>query len=632
MASVEEIIDDQRGFAAQVLSDSQQALRDVSNMITGIGYLQPDPQLDPIDQPLEPPVLQPVPEFAGVDFQLPQAPGAAPQFQDIGPIDISGLPVATAVVPTITMPSSPAPLADFSISAPSINTSYEFPDPPDQLINPLVAEPQIQDRAAPDKPTIVLPVFDSAAPVFDAEAPTDLAVQLETTQRGASAAMMSVLDGQLDAMLARYCPRYHSSMETMELRLSQLMAGGSGFSGDVERAVIERAKDRHLGEYRRVRDAAWADAADRGYTLPPGALLSAATKARQAAADNLARANVELVAKQAEMEQANLQFALSTSMNLRQSVLAAMLSYHGNLVQINGQALEHAKAVVGMAVEAYNIAVKAFGAKLEAWRAQVALYEVRLKGAMAAIDLYKAEVDALQALTQVDMAKVNVYRARMESLQSLANVYRARIDAIVSRAGLEKLKLELFQAQVQTRATEVQSKATEWTGYRAALEGQELQVRVYDAQVRADGQAIQTYRAGIDAKVEVVRAAAITNDSRARVHEMALREYGQIVAARGELARTQLEGDRQKLMAYQAQTAAAVSYAQMAATFYRSKADVNVSYADARMRAQTVQQSSMQSMQAAITQLAAANANTHSQVAGQAMAGLNSVAIKSSDG
>ena len=308
-------------------------------------------------------------------------------FQDIGPIDISGLPVATAVVPTITMPSSPAPLADFSISAPSINTSYDFPDPPDQLINPLIAEPQIQDRAAPDKPTIVLPVFDSAAPVFDAEAPTDLAAQLETTQRGASAAMMSVLDGQLDAMLARYCPRYHSSMETMELRLSQLMAGGSGFSGDVERAVIERAKDRHLGEYRRVRDAAWADAADRGYTLPPGALLSAAAKARQAAADNLARANVELVVKQAEMEQTNLQFAISTSMNLRQSVLAAMLSYHGNLVQINGQALEHAKAVVGMAVEAYNIAVKAFGAKLEAWRAQVALYEVRLKGAMAAIDL-----------------------------------------------------------------------------------------------------------------------------------------------------------------------------------------------------------------------------------------------------
>lgn len=84
----------------------------------------------------------------------------------------------------------------------------------------------------------MLPVFDSAAPVFDAEAPTDLAAQLETTQRGASSAMMSVLDGQLDAMLARYCPRYHSSMETMELRLSQLMAGGSGFSGDVERAVI----------------------------------------------------------------------------------------------------------------------------------------------------------------------------------------------------------------------------------------------------------------------------------------------------------------------------------------------------------------------------------------------------------
>lgn len=631
MASVEEIIDDQRGFAAQVLSDSQQALRDVSNMITGIGYLQPDPQLEAIDQPLEVPVLQPVPEFAGVDFQLPPAPGAAPQFQDIAPIDISGLPVPTAVAPDIVMPSAPSALADFAIAAPSISTSYEFPDPPDQLTNPLIPEPQLQERATPDKPAILLPVFDASAPTFDTAAPADLAAQLESSQRGASAAMMSVLDGQLDAMLARYCPRYHSSMEAMELRLAQLMAGGSGFCADAERAVMERAKDRNLGEYRRTRDAAWADAADRGFTLPTGALLSVSAKARQAAADNNARANAELVAKQAELEQANLQFAISTSLNLRQSVLSAMLSYHSNLVQINGQALEYAKAVVGMVVETYNIAVKAFATQLDAWRAQVALYEVRLKGAMAAIDLYKAEVDALQALTQVDMAKVNVYRARMESLQSLANVYRARIDAITSRAGLEKLKLELFQAQVQTRAAEVQSKATEWTGYRAALEGQELKVRMYDALVRADGQAIQAYRTGIDAKVEMVKAAAVTNDARARMHEMALREYGQTVAARGELARTQLEGDRQKLMAYQAHTAAAVSYAQMSTTFYKSKAEVNVSNADARMRAQTVQQSSMQSMQAAVTQLAAANAHTHSQVAGQAMAGLNSVAIKNSD-
>lgn len=629
MATAEQLIDDARGYAQGVLTEAQAALAAAANSITGVGYLAPVIELEDPGDPPQSPDMPTMPTLQGADFGLPTGPGAAPQYQDIGAIDLSGAPVQTAVAPVLTMPARPTEAAPFTGVLPAINTDgYDFPEPPDQLVNPVFPEPEITDRPVPVKPDVVLPVFDKAAPVFNATAPDDLAGAMERSYRDISPTMSAVLDGQVDALLAKYCPRYHSSMETLELRLAKLMEGGSGFSGDVERAVLERAKDRDLGEYRRVRDAAWADAADRGFTLPTGALLAAQARARQAASDNIARANTEIVIKQAELEQQNLQFTISTSLNLRQSILSAMLGFHGNLVQINGQALDYAKTVAALLVEAYNTQVKAFSAQLDAWRAEAAVYETRLKGALALIDLYKAEIDALQALTQVDVARVNVYRARIDSLQALANVYRTRIDAIVSRSQLEKLKLDLFGAQVQAYSAMTQAKANEWSGYRAAIDGEETKVRLFGAQVQADAQTVAIWRGKIDAQSEAVRAAAITNDSRARQYESAWRAYTATVSARGEVARTKLENERQELLAFQAESQAKSTFAQTAAAMYRARADVQIGYADVRLKAQLATADSMRNFQSALAGLANTNAELYSRTAGMAMGGLNSILLK----
>lgn len=629
MATAEELIDDARGYAAGVLDSAQAALSSATNAITGVGYMVPN--VEPLNLPGEPgyPSLDGAPNLQGADLSLPTEPGAAPQFQNIGGIDVSGAPTGHAVVPVLNMPARPTEAAAFTGTLPEINTDgYDFPEPPDQLVNPLFPEPDIPDRPVPVKPTVVLPVFDKDAPVLTATAPDDLAGAMEQAYRNVHPSMVALLDGQVDALLAKYCPRYHGSMEALEAKLAQYLAGGTGFSGDVERAVLERAKDRDLGEYRRVRDAAWADAANRGFTLPPGALLSAQAKARQAASDNIARANTELVIKQAELEQQNIQFAISTSLNLRQSILSAMISYHGNLVQINGQALDFAKTVANLLVETYNTQVKAFSAQLDAWRAEAAVYETRLKGVLAQIDLYKAEIDALQALTQVDVARVNVYRARIDSLQALAQVYRTRIDAVISRSQLEKLKLDLFGAQVQAYSAMTQAKANEWNGYRAAIDGEQTRVQLYSAQVQADNQAVTIWRGKIDAQAEAVRAAATINDSRARQYEVAWRAYTSVVSARGEVARTKLENERQELVAYQAETQAKMSYAQTTADIYKARAGVQISYAGLQMDAQKLMAQSMQSYQSTLAGLANTNADIHGKVAGMAMSGINSLAVR----
>lgn len=629
MATAEELINDARGYAQGVLSEAQAALSNATSTITGIGYVSPNVEAPTLDRQLELPVIRSVPQLNDVAFELPTRPGDAPAYQDIGAIDISGAPTSSATAPTLVMPSMPAAMGTFQGQLPTIFTEYDFPAPPDQLTNPALSEPTIVERQAPASPNVVLPTFEAAAPIFGAEAPADLAGRMEQNYYGASPAMVSMLDGQVDALLGKYCPGYHAGMAAMESKLSQLLAGGSGFSGNVERAVMERAKDRNLGEYRRARDAAWADAADRGFTLPTGALLSAQSKARQAAADNVARANAELVAKQAELEQQNLQFAITTSQALRQSVLSAMLGFHGNLIQINGQALEHAKTVASLLVETYNIDVKAFSARLDAWKAEAGVYETRLRGAMALIDIYKAEIDALQALAQYDVARVNVYRARIDGLQALAGVYRTRIDAVVSQAQLERVKIDRFQAQVQAYGAQVQAKANEWQGYRAALDGEQLKVQIFDSQVRAEGQAAQVWRTKIEASAEAVRAAALTNDARARQYEAAWRAFTSEVAAKGEVARTQLEGDRQQLLAFQAETQAQTSYAQTAAVYYKAQADVQISYSDMLLKAQMGQIESMRGYQGTLAALANTNADLSGRIAGMSLSGLNALAIKS---
>ena len=627
MATAEELIDDARVYSAGVLTQAQAALGSATSVITGIGYVSPNVDAPTLDQPLDLPVIRSVPGLSDVVFDLPARPGDAPEYQDIGAIDINGAPTSTVTAPTLVMPSMPSSMEAFQGEMPMVFTAMAFPDAPDQLTNPAPSEPTIVDRQAPTAPNIVLPTFDADAPIFSAVAPTDLSGKMEQAYYGASPAMVSMLDGQVDALLAKYCPGYQAGMAAMESKLAQLMAGGSSFTPDVERAVMERAKDRNLGEYRRTRDAAWADAADRGFTLPTGALLSVAAKARQAAADNVARANVELVAKQAELEQTNLQFAISTSQALRGSVLSAMLGFHGNLVQINGQALEHGRSVANLLVETYNVQVKAYSAQLDAWKAEAGVYEVRLRAATALIDVYKAEIDALQALSQYDVARVNVYRARIDGMQALANVYRARIDAVVSQAQLERVKIDRYSAQVQAYSAQVQAKANEWQGYRAALDGEQLKVQIFDSQVRAEGQAAQVWKTKVEAMGEAVRAAALTNDARARQYEAAWRAYTAEVGAKGEVARTQLESDRQQLLAFQAETQAALTYAQAQATQYKTKADVEISYMGMKLQAQMGQIDSMRNFQGTLAGLANVNADLSGKVASMALGGLNSLAI-----
>lgn len=624
-----DIINSAQSYAAEVVNDAKRAMTDTMNLVGAVGYTRLNAPLIQLPATLPSGLVFDLPSPENINLELPASPGSAPVFQDIGSIDAGVLPILTATPPTLTLPTQPSQMAAFLDAPPVINTNITFPEPPSALINPIFDAPVLVERVEPVKPQTMLPSFDAAMPVGLPDAPTDLTASFEAAYREAAPSTIAMLNGQVDAMLTKHNPRYHEQMARIEIQLAKYMEGGTGLSLFVENAIYERARGKNDAEARRTRDAGYQDAASRGFTLPTGALMSLIQRARQAGADNNAVAGREIVVMQAEMEQRNLQFAITTSTSLRTAMLSAALNHHQNLISINGQALDYAKTTLSSIIEVYNIAVKAYSAKLDAYKAEAAVYEVRLKASLAGIELFKAEIDALQALANVDKAKIDVFRARIDSLTAVSNVYRSQIEAVQGRALLEKLKLEVFQSRVQAYTAQVQGKNAEWQGYSHAIDGQTALAKIFDIQVSAYGAQVNGYKAGIEAKTEVIKAAALTNKARAEQYSATLSGYSAVVQARGEVARTKLENNRQDIIAFQAQTQAAVANSQVGIEYYKAVSNIAITNAEMQMKAQIQSSENQTKFGATIANLSEAQGKTYASLAAAAMSGMNALAVES---
>lgn len=625
MATVDGLISDAQGYASTVLGSAVVALEEAKSAIQNVGYTnvsfegQPLPEVPGSELDIATPTL------TGVEFALPSAP-TGPTYQTIDAIDAGFLPILGASTPTIDLPVKPSQVAEFNETAPAIDTSFPFPEPPAELSNPFPTSPVIEDHEVPVAPSIQLPAFTGVMPVDTSVAPTGLEVTLRTAYSSANPQMVSMIDGYVDAMLTKFNPQFATQMDAIEAQLTRYLNGGTGLNANVENAIYERARSKNAAEANRVRAIAYEEAAARGFTLPSGALLSAIQNSRQAAADNNAAAAREIVVMQAEMEQKNLQFAVTTSASLRTTLLNTAMSYMQSLTTINGQALEYAKTVLSSVIETYNIAVRAFSAKLDAYKTDAQVYEIKMRGAMAAVELYSAEIKALEALVNVDRARVDVYRARVDALTAYAGLYRSQIEAVLGRASLEKMKMDIYQIKVQAYTAEVQAKNAEWGGYTASIEGESAKVQMFNAQVGAYNSQVNAYKAAIDAKSEVVRAQAISNQAKASQYSAQVTGYAATVTAQGEVARTSLENQRQTLVAFQAETAAAVAKYQVRNEYYKSTALVGIENSKLTLNAMFQSAENLRKYGETLANLDVSSAQIYGQLASSAMAGMSSLA------
>ena len=625
--TVESLISGAEARASSLLAGATSAISAATSAVTNMGYTQisynplPAPPAPPTSGPDEPPELdENSPDFSD------DAPDD-PEYDVIQPFEAGEAPpLFDEKAPILDKISKPAELSAFSESLPSLDLNTALPPAPSLITPP---DPTFTEHTEPEYEALPLPTFDGQKPVDTTVVPTEIEVSFNAAYREASPTMTAAIAGYVDAQLVKMNPQYHAQMAAIEGQLTKYLAGGTGLKPEVEDAIYARAQAKNDLEAKRVQDAVLADTAARGFTLPTGVMTAAMIRARQDAANNNAKAANEIAIAQAEMEQKNLQFAVTTSAGLRATVLNATLSYMQNLTTINGQALDYAKSVLSSIIEMYNTSVKAFTAKLEAYKAEASVYDVRMRGALTGIEIYKAEISAFQALTQADHTKVEVYKARIDVLTAKATLYRTRVDAAVSAASMERLKLDAFQAKVQAYGAQVQAKNAEWQGYLAKLSGENAKVQVFTAQAQAYSAQVQGYRAGEEAKSEASKAAAALNTAKAQQYAAATDGYKAVVMAKGEVARAKIENQRTLILAYQAASHAQVASAQMQTESYKATQQVAIENAKMTIQAMVTSAELKYKYGEALARVANSNAVIHGNLAGSALAGINTLASQS---
>lgn len=552
MPSVSEIFADAKSYANEFKTEALAAVDTITANLapaTEGGAAAGTFGANPLEQLIFTPTQNPDLDFRPVTFTSPpEPPGMDPEFDPITEIDPGDTPTDESKPPDINEITKPSVLRQFTAPKPPIRTDFNLPSAPNYL---RPARPTFTEHDVPDKPELLVPGF-VAAPPGVTELPsldTDIQSVIRASQQESFQTSFHSVEGYVDSFITKFGPDIKDQMQAISSRLSTYLAGGTGLVPAVENAIYERAKGKNNAEAMRVRDTTLADMASRGFTLPSGAMLSLLQQARQGAADNNARAASEIVVQQAELEQKNLQFAMNTLVALRSTIINASIAYFQNLIALNGQSLEYAKAVMSGLIEAYNIGVKRFGLLTDVFRSEITLYDARAKAATLALEMYRGELSALESAVNVDNSKVALYKSLVDASTLEITAYKTQVEAVVSLAGLEKMKLDLASLEVQSFGLEVQAKEAEWRGFTAEMQGEEAKVRRYATEIEAFKGRVSAFQAGIQAQSEVVKAQAETNQAKSMAAKSAVDVFMARIEAEKQQTSAELEVEKAKLAA-----------------------------------------------------------------------------------
>ena len=638
-SNVQTLIDDAKTRVADFVKDVDSAQSAVTNAI-GLWANSGPEQVDLLPQGANPPTLKPpesvlssiiLPEFnPNITLKLPTPElGAIEAFQNITPLNKGGLPTFTKNAPIVDLNtiSKPSQLDEFKGAPPPIDLSkYIFPTVPSYLSAYPGGPPDVLDRSIPVAPETIIPVFTGTMPTDAPTAPADLISKFTTAYADASPSLIAAMNGYIDAELAKINPQYSAQMAAIEAQLTKYLAGGTGLNAAAENAIYERARSKNNAEALRVRSAAFDEAASRGFTIPTGALMSALQTARQAGADNNAKAAAEIVVMQAEMEQKNLQFAVTTSAGIRQAAVMATMAYVGHILTANGQALDYAKSVLNSMIQVYNLQVETFRARLDAYKAEAQVYEARMKGAMMGVELYKTEIEAIVALTNVDRARIEAYKAKMEAYSILSNAYKIQVDSVIGKANLEKLAVDVYQAKVQAFGARVQAKNSEWMGYQAQIEGKLAEYKGFQAEVEGFKAKSESYNTFLDAQAKSNQAESAANSARAMSFEAKAKAYTIHLEANKSKMEGEFQLERNKLTAFQGQVELAKAVSEEGLKYYTTYYQVLSDSAKIKVEFQKMKLDSVKDIRATQSHSLVADMQVYGQLASSAMAGLNTLA------
>ena len=454
------------------------------------------------------------------------SPGSAPSsptnIQAIDDVDSLALPTPYLIdttglfeqaTPTIDIESfaAAAPVVDFatidlllsSVAVPDITT-----------IDP----PLLHDISIALPPTVTVPTFDASLVANDPGELTGVKEAFVLEYERVLPEMQAFIDAGVAKWESEYAPGFSTGLAALEAKLQDGIDRGTALSQSFETALYTRARSRTELEYTRAAKELENGLRKRGFDIPPAALSSGLAGAQIEAANANSRQATEIAIERAKMEVQHIQFVLTTSASVRQSMTQAFMQYAGVLAQTNQQANEHAKVAADIMVQVYNAMVTRFTAQLEVYKTEAALYETRLKASLAQLDIYKLQIESAKLTVDVDALRVDMYAKEIQAELSRIEMYTSILKSIAVRAEVEKTKVDVFQAEVNAYNTQMTVEELKTKIYVASLQGDE-------AKLKAELAKLEAYSKTVDAEVNRVKGDVAIQGLRVESNKLILEEY-----------------------------------------------------------------------------------------------------------
>mgnify|MGYP001562751582 CR=1 FL=1 len=410
------------------------------------------------------------------------------------------VPDFTSVAPVLDLPQAP------SAALPSVPTAPSISDPvlPSAPIITLPTAPVVTGISFPEVPGLEIPTFVSSLPIDDLVAPTN---SFEFFEQLYTSALLDALQAKL---------------------LDALQNGGYGIEPIDEAALWDRARSRELEAALSEAEDLVAQAASRGFPLPPGDLTVVLQRAHQKAQGKISGVNRDIALKRADLYVANRQFTIEQTKQLEQ----VLIGYHNSVME---RSLNSAKAVLDASIQIFNAQVSRFNARLDSYKSEAAVFETRVRAALAGVEIYRVQMEGKRIEVDVQRAQVEVYNAQLNGVNSVVNLYKVQMEAAQVQAGVERLRIEAFRSLVDAYTAQVQAKVAEFNMFESQIKGEVAKMQAYEVEARA-------YTATVDG-------------AKAKADVAIARLRGQLEVAKNtvDVFRTEMEGYKTDILA-QAQT------------------------------------------------------------------------------
>lgn len=192
-----------------------------------------------------------------------------------------------------------------------------------------------------------------------------------------SAATLRFVDAETEALVDQYFPEINGALRyPPEQWLAGIITGQEpfGLSKAVFEAVWHESRDR---EYRARNSAVAqirAEFSQRGFSLPPGAMIQAVTQAEERASDAIGEVNRAQTIKDADIKLDLLKFAEEQAIKLKLGIFQAIADYYRVLISLPNKDIEASRMKVA-AYASFNDSMSNFH------RVQMGFEELRLQAA-----------------------------------------------------------------------------------------------------------------------------------------------------------------------------------------------------------------------------------------------------------